>query len=137
MLSLNAARTVASNGTENSVRINNTRFEDSLTPMEFVNKFGQADAALDEAPNSKKLRLSCKDNRGVVIAAYAAGKLQQEYAACRDAGKEFALPEKAMVAPFTDQETGRTRWMLYLQGDLDLSASRKAFEGKISQDILR
>jgi len=118
------ALTAVSAPAQGATRNNNTDFSASLTPLEFIGKYA-ADlkpefVKLDETDNKHRLALTCKDHRGVLTSAYAAGKLQEMYEN-REAGKPFELPEAAMVAPWIG-EGGRKNWMLYLQGDVDLTA---------------
>ena len=113
-------------------RTNRTDFSASLTPLEFVAKFGSEQYALGETDKKHILALSCKDSRGVLTSAYAAGKLQEQFAATPE-GQVFTLPENVMVAPWIG-DNGKKNWMLYLQGDIDLTAHASA---RIAQTLSR
>lgn len=113
-------------------RPNTTDFSAALTPLEFVAKFGSEQYAIGETDKKHTLALSCKDSRGVVTSAYAAGKLQEQFAATPE-GQVFTLPENVMVAPWIGNN-GKKNWMLYLQGDIDLSAHASS---RIAQTLSR
>ena len=98
-----------------------TRFNEALTPFEFVAKYGPAQHVMGESKEKHRLALTVKDKRGVLTTAYASEKLQAMYEACKKEGKKFALPKDAMVAPWTNNQGGNS-WVLYLQADIDLSA---------------
>lgn len=114
-------------------RSNTTDFSAALTPLEFVDKFGSEQYAIGETKNKGLLALSCKDSRGVITSAYASKNLQAAFEAAVKDGKEFALPENVMVAPWTGED-GRKNWTLYMQADLDLEKSASA---RISQSLSR
>lgn len=114
-------------------RTNTTDFSAAITPLEFVDKFGSEQYAIGETKNKGLLALSCKDARGVITSAYASKHLQEQFENAVKEGKEFALPENCMVAPWIGND-GRKNWTLYMQADLDLEKSASA---RISQSLSR
>lgn len=99
------------------------KFEEALTPKEFVAKFGEKQAVLSETDNTHRLSLGCIDAKGNLTSALAGDSLQEEYENT-PMDKEFRLPENTRVVPVYDAN-GINHWTMFLHTELVLKESSR------------